>query len=270
MTSALNLDLAQLLVANDVDGWIEATKGRIYDFSKDLDRTYTSTDTGNMISNSQYVRDEMADWLRKRGKFGKKPTKSWLGTPANLLKNINAQRYKKLDWDMAERVAHQKAVKTKKSAPKTTKSKVNQNDKRRQATMYKNANKILPDFTTKHIARVKAEMEAQAQAQAQAVAYTDWMADFSELAVEQYGENVPNRRGPKTGKKWYMCNATANAQGKKLIKAGNKLHAKHMKLARKRAKVRPLVRYATKQLARQNKPPTRTMDSMSLPPSPYW
>ena len=256
--TALNGSLAQLLISNDVAGWIEATKGRIYDFSKDLDRTYRDQG-GQMVSNHCYVLCEMEDWRKKRAG---KPTKSWTGTTENLLKNINANRYKKLDWDMAERIAHQKAVKTKIAKPKSASAKVNQNEKRRQTTMTNRAKKILPDFCAKHIASV-CEMAGE----------YDWLEAFAELEPDQYGENVPSER-LVDGSKWYRQKSVENCpEYSAIVNTGARIQKNHMLQAFEAKKLKK----AHKKFANRHRTFLRVhskysqfMDTMSLPASPYY
>ena len=125
--------------------WCEVTKGRVYDFT--IERTFNSVETGEPIDRDEFLNDEHRFWKIKLDSNAK----SWAGTVANLIKNVNARRYKLICWDTAEQQSHTRTVKARQTKGKkaSVKSRANQKIKRQTASALKKHQKLMETFKPK-------------------------------------------------------------------------------------------------------------------------
>ena len=168
--------------------WCEVTKGRVYDFT--IERTFNSVETGEPIDNRAFLNDEMRFWHVKL----ESNAKSWSGTVANLIKNVNARRYKLVCWDISEQQSHTRTVKARQTKGKkaSVKSRANQKIKRQTASALKKHQKLMETFKPKLNQLLADKLEA-----------IENLEDFMGISVAYKNHKEWTSQRKPDGRKWW-------------------------------------------------------------------
>lgn len=224
--------------AGDFEDWIELSKGTVYDFSnKDRKFNYkkvTDWDVSARTDHNDYLAHETIALLS----YHSKGKKSWAGSKETFLKNVNAMRYRKIEWDSYDK-AEWKANSTKHYTPptKSKASKDSQNVKRRVATgekhrltRVKNAKLVMLEFCENHIKAQKNQskvLEAQALAHLEAEAYIEEEMEWAGVLCQDMEVVSPIGWGSQRqvdGKKWWKGSKESDVRNK--IRKTRKIEAK--------------------------------------------
>jgi len=200
--------LVEMLLEHDMTAWVKITKGRVYDFdypnktdgtarTSGEYRLFKDVVNGDEIDCLAFLGEEMAYWMEKL----EKGFKSWNGTVQNFVKNVNARRYKLIEWDLAEQSAHVRATKARQSMPKPK----SENAKKAQAELRK-----VKAGKKKHMKQMeKVEVEllgALIAKHATASAVDEFMDEYATCEIFDEGDWGTKRLAD--GSKWWTKNAS--------------------------------------------------------------
>ena len=244
---ALKNELASVLLAKNTERWADLTKGRVYDFTGK--RAFID-ESGVAVDVEVFIRDEM----EKHTRYHNKQFKSWKGDYANIIKNINAQRYKQISWDAADRNNHSVKVKAqKKASPKSKVNKADANAKRRFATKIKGADKLLSPVIARHAQIMEAHTE-----------WNECVGALMNMEPDSYGQSVVSRRRKNGRKHWTGVGNPDFKLVRKLNKQGALIQQKDKEAWMKKQQKQKMKKHITKALAQK---PRRVRQTTECP---FW